>query len=148
MTLLAINKAVIDQLKPHLTGNFSNVKFMAEDLTEPIVRPSIKVTSDDHRYGHYTGANAERSLMIRLYFFATSDTKNKFDNLAMQEIIEATFLNGLNVGNEILFIESIDSTVSDGVLISSFEITDYEELAEDNGSGEPMEELDITLYKG
>lgn len=148
MTLLAINKAVIDNLKPHLTGNFSGVVFMAEDLTEPIVRPSIKVTLEDHRFGHYTGANSERSLMVRLYFFAASGTKNKFDNLAMQEIIESTFSDGLNVSGENMYIESIDSNVSDGVLISSFELNIYEELAEDNGSGEPMEELDVTLYKG
>lgn len=145
MTILEINKAIIDQLKPNLTGNFSTVEFSAEDLTEPIIRPSIKVTMGDHNLSRYTGSSTERSLTIRLYFFATSAIKNKFENLGMQEIIEQTFIDGLTVGEEIISIDSIETTTADGVLITTFDFVVYEELAEDPGSGEPMEELEITL---
>lgn len=145
MTLLEINKAIIDQLKPSLTGNYASVKFSAEDLNEPIIRPSIKVTIENPSIGRYTAANIERNLTVRLYYFAESDIKNKFDNMAMQSIIENTFIGGLEVGDEIIFIESIDSDITDGVLVSSFDLLIYEEIDEDVGSGEPLEVLDLTI---
>lgn len=145
MTLLEINKAIIDQLKPHLTGNFASVKVIAEDLSEPISRPSIKVTMDGNSLGHYTGAITERNLTVRLYFFAASATRNKFDNIGMQETIEQTFFGGLAVGDDLLSVEAIDSTVSDGVLICSFDLVIYGVVPEDAGSGEPIEELDLTI---
>lgn len=148
MTLLEINKAVIDQIALNLKGQFSNVPIMAEDLAEPIKRPSLKVMIEDPSISKCTGSCTERNLVVRLFYFASTREKNKLENVSMQEVIEKAYVNGLEISNQIIPIESIDSTITDGVLISSFDLQIFEEILEDQGSGEFMEELDITINEG
>ena len=81
ITLLEINKAVNEKIKHALADSeFSSVPIIASDLSEPIVRPSIKVFLEDGNTGKFNSCMKERTLTVRVYFFATDLKKYKIEN--------------------------------------------------------------------
>lgn len=88
----------------------------------------------------------ERTLTARVYFFAENKEKPKIENIKIQEIIENAFLGDLKVTDTFYIpIDTVESDVSDGVLISSFELGTLELLPTDDEAYEYMEVLEIDL---
>lgn len=76
ISLLDINKAINEKIKHALAGsNFNDVPIIASDLSEPIVRPSIKVILDATG-GKMNSCMKERTLTCRVYFFC-----NRFEKI-------------------------------------------------------------------
>lgn len=95
--------------------------------------------------GKYNSLCKERSVTVRIYFFAPDRNKYSIPNLKMQEILENAFIDGLQV-NESFFIdiEDVESEVVDGVLVCSFDLYYVEELPNTDTS-EIMEILNLNL---
>lgn len=148
ITLIQINQAINSRIEEALTGSeFSAVEIVAEDLEEPIIRPSIKVAIEDGINGKYNSACREKTLTCRVYFFAKDKNKYKLDNLKMQDLLETAFLDDLQVMDGFYIpIENVTSEVSDSVLICSFDLYTIE-LLPDTDTSEPMETLNINLRK-
>lgn len=148
ITLLALNKAVNDRIMQALVDTeFSTVNLVAEDVTEPIIRPSIKTNIESSTNGKYNSSCREKTLTCRVYFFAKDRYKYKIDNLKMQDLLENTFLDDLEVGeNFYIPIENVNSEVSDTVLICSFDLHTIE-LLPDTDASELIETLNISLRK-
>ena len=135
LTLMQITKAVNDTIK-----TASSAPIVASDVSEPIIRPSIKVMLEDSSSGLFNAQCRERSLTYRAYFFAKDANKHRMDNLATQEAIESAFIDGLRVGGAHIPIASVDSDAVDTVLVCTIELYAVE-LLPDTDASEPMEEL-------
>ncbi len=149
ISLIDINKSVNEKIKGSLAGtNFSSVPIIAEDVTEPIVRPSIKVEFEKTTNGKFNSSCREKTLTIRVYFFAKDRVKYKLDNIEMQDILETAFLDGVTVREGFYIpVENVESEVTDSVLICSFDLYTLE-LLPYNETSETMEILDMNIGKG
>ncbi len=146
ITLLEINKAINNKIKKALVGtDFNSVPIIAEDISEPIVRPSLKVSIENSTNGKFNANCREKNLTCRVYFFAKDRNKYKMDNSKMQDLIENACLEDLQVTESFYIpIEEVESEVSDTVLISSFNLYSIE-LLPDTDTSELMENLNIKL---
>ncbi|WP_321833631.1 phage tail terminator family protein [Clostridium butyricum] len=146
ITLQEINKGINEAIEAALNETeFSNVTIRAEDLKEDIVRPSIKVILDDGTSGKFNSCCKERTLTVRVYFYAKNKDKPKIENLKMREIIENVFLEDLKISDTFYIpIDNVESDIADGVLICSIDLETLE-IIPDNEEYEPMEELDIEI---
>jgi hypothetical protein len=145
ITLIQINKAVNNSIENALIDTeFSEVPIIAEDVSEPIVRPSLKIQIGNTKTGKFNKNNKERTLTVRVYFFAKDRYKYKIDNLKMQELIENAFLEDLKV-TDTFFVpivgDGVESEVVDTVLECSFDLYTVELLPET--PGELMEDLEL-----
>lgn len=151
ITLLEINKAIDDKIKNAFTNSeFSTVPIIASDSSEPIVRPSFKILLDDATTGKFNKNLKERTLTVRVYFFATDIKKYKIENTKVQDLIENEFLTPLVVNDKFYIdIDEVEANTSDTVLICSFNIETLEDIPEiiiDDGiEYEPMENLNLDL---
>ena len=151
ITLLEINKAVNEKIKHALADSeFSSVPIIASDLSEPIVRPSIKVFLEDGTTGKFNSCMKERTLTVRVYFFATDLKKYKIENTKVQDLIENEFLTPIKVTDTFYIdVDEVESTISDTVLICSFDIETLENIPDiildDGVEYERMENLNLEL---
>ncbi|HBJ1646511.1 TPA: hypothetical protein LA462_000981 [Clostridium botulinum] len=146
ITLLEINKGINEAIESALNETeFCNVTIRAEDLKEDIVRPSIKVMMDDGTSGKFNSCCKERTLTIRVYFYAKNKDKPKIENIKMREIIENAFLEDLKVSDTFYIpIDNVESVVTDGVLICTIDLETLEIIPESE-KYEPMDQLDIEI---
>ena len=160
ITLKQINKAINNTIQAALLHtDFSDVKVISEDITEAlkkdtdgacinVKRPSIKVTFDNVQSGKFNSQLKERTLPIRVYFFAKDMYKCKLDNLEMQDLLENAFLEDVKVTDTfympIVSEDGIESNITDGVLQCSFDLYSVEEIYDDSAL-EPMDELNLKL---
>lgn len=141
ITLLEINKAINDKIKSALVGTvFSAVPLLAEDVSEPIIRPSMKVAIENSENGKFNSKCREKTLTASVYFFAKDRYKYKLDNTTMQDLLENTFLEDLEVNGAYIPIKSIDSETTDTVLVLNLNLY-LIELMPDLDTSEPMEIL-------
>lgn len=144
ITLLEINKAVNNKVKSALTGCFDyDIPLVAEDLSEPIIRPSIKVVAENMSTGKFNSMCKEQTITYRVYFFPKDGRRPKFENMKVKEAVCNEFINDLIVTPEFIIpIEELEFEVSDGVLICSFDLYTVE-LLPDNDTSELMEDLNF-----
>lgn len=123
--------------------DIKKVKIVAQDLTEPVIRPCIKVEIDScksSRLAHFK----EKSLTCRIYYFASDRNKYKIENSIMGDILENAFLDGLKVEEGFLIpIDEVETYVADSVLVCSFDLYTAE-LIPIIDTAEPMEQI---IYK-
>ena len=130
ITLLEINKAINNKIEHALADSeFKTVPIIAGDLSEPIVRPSLKVS---------------------VYFFATDLKKYKIENTKVQDLIENEFLTPIKVTDTFYIdVDEVEANTSDTVLICSFNIETLEDIPEiiidDGVEYEMMENLNLDL---
>lgn len=150
VTLLEINKSINDKIKHALADSeFNIVPIVASDLSEPITRPSIKITFDGNA-GKFNMHMKGRTLTCRVYFFASDLKKYKIENTKVQDLIENEFLTPLKVSNSFFVdVDEVESVISDTVLICSFNLETLEDIPEiiiDDGiEYEPMENLNLNI---
>ena len=132
ITLLEINKAVNEKIKHALADSeFKTVPIIASDLSEPIVRPSLKVFLEDGTTGKFNSCMKERTLTVRVYFFATDLKKYKIENTKVQDLIENEFLTPIKVTDTFYIdVDEVEANTSDTVLICSFNIETLEDIPE------------------
>lgn len=128
------------------------LKKESDDSTVSIIRPSFRVKIDNSKTGKFNSNNKERTLTVRVYFFAKDSKKYKIDNLKMQDMLENAFLEDVKVTDTfympIISEDGVTSDVVDTVLECSFDLYSIEEIV-DTTEYEPMEELHLNLeYEG
>lgn len=81
------------------------------------------------------------TVSVELYYFAEETKKYKIDCINVQDILQKTLMEGVQLGSEKLYIEKIDFEITNKTLVGTFEIEKkfitYEE------AGEDMEELEV-----
>ena len=151
ITLLEINKAINNKIEHALADSeFKTVPIIASDLSEPIVRPSLKVFLEDGTTGKFNSCMKERTLTVRVYFFATDLKKYKIENTKVQDLIENEFLTPIKVTDTFYIdVDEVEANTSDTVLICSFNIETLEDIPEiiidDGVEYEMMENLNLSI---
>lgn len=140
ISLLSLNKSVCTLYQQVLDAAGTGAKLVAEDVRAPIIRPSGKVELEDGADGRLFHSGRERRVTFRLYYFASSGSQPKFENLAVRSAVGEAFLDGIYVDGTYLGIDDgISFTVVDGVLVGTMDLTIHEEIPE--APGELMETL-------
>jgi len=145
---MQINKAINNTIQSALVGtDFAGLELVAKDFTE-IQRPSLRIMFDNTKTGKFNSQLKERNLTVRLYFFAKDKNKYKLDNLKMQDILENTFLEDIQVTDTfylpITSEDGVESDVVDTVLQCSFDVYSLEEIYDDSAL-ENIEDLNLKL---
>ena len=151
ITLLEINKAINNKIEHALADSeFKTVPIIASDLSEPIVRPSLKVFLEDGTTGKFNSCMKERTLTVRVYFFATDLKKYKIENTKVQDLIENEFLTPLKISDTfIVDVDEVEVNTTDTVLVCNFNIETLEDIPEiiidDGVEYEMMENLNLSI---
>ncbi|ACL77246.1 phage tail terminator family protein [Ruminiclostridium cellulolyticum] len=150
VTLIDINKAITSKIRQAIADTeYSDVPIPAIDVTESIIRPSIKFSIENSSNGKFNANCRQKTLICRIYFFAKDRTKYNLDNIKMQDILENAFFDGITIKEGFFIpIDNVESEVTDGVLICSFDMQTIESLPDDSESSETMEDLILNLGKG
>lgn len=141
----AINNTIINALKG---TKFKEIKPTAIDFTDGIPRPSIRVIFDNSRTGKFNSNLKERTLTVRVYFYAENKNKYRNDNIEMQDILENAFLEDIKVVDNFYMplVEDgeVECEVIDTVLQCSFDLYSLEDIYDDSNL-EPIEEIEMEL---
>ena len=105
MTLKELNKAVCGLVKRAAEASGLGAELMAEDLSAPIQRPSLKVELEEDRDARAIRHRVEQAITFRVYFFAADQYRPKLDNLAMRQTLAEVFRDGVPVGEETVPID-------------------------------------------
>lgn len=140
MTLLEVNRAVCALVEQAAARSGTGAELSAEDLSRPILRPSVKIDLEESREAAAVEDRVEVEVTFRIYFFARDRSRPKLDNLAMRQALGLAFRGGVPVGEDVIPIdEGLSFTVSDGVLEAALELRLDLEL--EDPAGELMETL-------
>lgn len=140
MTLLEVNRAVCALVEQAAARSGTGAELSAEDLSRPILRPSVKIDLEESREAAAVEDRVEVEVTFRIYFFARDRSRPKLDNLAMRQALGLAFRGGVPVGEDVVPIdEGLSFTVSDGVLEAALELR--LDLEPEAPAGELMETL-------
>ena len=85
MTLLEVNRAVCALVEQAAARSGTGAELSAEDLSRPILRPSVKIDLEESREAAAVEDRVEVEVTFRIYFFARDRSRPKLDNLAMRQ---------------------------------------------------------------
>lgn len=141
-----INIAINEKIKNAIKDVFEyDVPLVAEDISEPIIRPSIKVIFENSNSAKFNEHCKERNVSYGVYFFAKNRQAPKPENIAIREAIENEFINDIQVTDTFFIpVENLEFETSDGVLIVSFDLYTIE-LLPDTDTSEIMEEINFKI---
>lgn len=121
------------------------VRFSSTDIEEKIFRPSFYIDFEENKTGKFNYHNKERTLKVKLYYFAKTLEDSQIELLEIQDFLENIFLDGLKVSESFFIpIENIDIDVrhQNGLLICDFDLYTIEEI-EITDTHEIMEDLTL-----
>ena len=140
MTLLEVNRAVCALVEQAAARSGTGAELSAEDLSRPILRPSVKIDLEESREAAAVEDRVEVEVTFRIYFFARDRSRPKLDNLAMRQALGRAFRDGVPVGEDVVPIdEGLLFTVTDGVLEAALDLR--LDLEPETPEGELMEPL-------
>lgn len=140
MTLLEVNRAVCALVEQAAARSGTGAELSAEDLSRPILRPSVKIDLEESREAAAVEDRVEVEVTFRIYFFARDRSRPKLDNLAMRQALGRAFRDGVPVGEDVVPIdEGLLFTATDGVLEAALDLR--LDLEPETPEGELMETL-------
>lgn len=140
MTLLEVNRAVCALVEQAAARSGTGAELSAEDLSRPILRPSVKIDLEESREAAAVEDRVEVEVTFRIYFFARDRSRPKLDNLAMRQALGRASRDGVPVGEDVVPIdEGLLFTVTDGVLEAALDLR--LDLEPETPEGELMETL-------
>lgn len=147
INLITINAAINDYLENKLSNtSLKGVPIVAYDISEGFERPCMKVELESGALDTLNSNYLNRSLTVRIYFFATDIKKYKVENLKAQYAIEMALIQGIPTEHGHIMIENIESTIVDTVLEITFEINlNFEHDFNSDKDLEYMEDLEINI---
>ncbi|MEG1044716.1 MAG: hypothetical protein RSF81_08100 [Oscillospiraceae bacterium] len=131
---------------------FKLVPIVAADLSEPIIRPSIKVTFDDIKSNKVNPLLYTQNISCRIYYFAVDCNKTRIENLKMSSILQNALIAGF-------ITDEVTTDIIDGVLVLTFDLELLEmfeqysvpetvEEAQDTNVKQPIEQMSELKIKG
>ena len=146
MTLLEVNRAVCALAEQAAAQSGTGAELSAEDLSRPILRPSVKIDLEESREAAAVEDRVETEVTFRIYFFARGRSRPKLDNLAMRQALGLAFRGGVPGEDVIPIDEGLSFTVTDGVLEAALELR--LDLVPEEPAGERMEALSQRYTRG
>lgn len=113
-------KSVITAINKKLNTACPDIEISSIDMNEGIPRPCFRVNIDSINEKNFMGSCRDRDFKIRIYYFASSRSNNRIENLDMMETLSSIFTTNrlipLDGGYVIDIIEDIEIDIVDGVL--------------------------------
>lgn len=145
ITLVQIGTAI----NKRLIAVLPNIAINTKDIIDGFVRPSLTVDFDNTIPSKFGTQGFERTISVTVYFFPTSLTKYKFEILEVQQLLELSFVENLEIiEGFVVFPSELASTKVDGILQFSFDIQLIEikeEITDGSDGIELMDELDVNF---
>ena len=146
MTLLELNRAVCEQVKEATLNSGTGAELIAEDVSRPIIRPSVKVELEDGTDAAMALDVLEQAVTFRIYFYASDMHQPKLDNLAMREALSDTFRRGVETPEGTIPIDDgLSFSVTDGVLVATLDVLLDQVNEDEPGTIDVMEQLEPRL---
>ncbi len=146
MTLLELNRAVCEQVKEAALNSGTGAELIAEDVSRPIIRPSVKVELEDGTDAAMALDVLEQAVTFRIYFYASDMHQPKLDNLAMREALSDTFRRGVETPEGTIPIDDgLSFSVTDGVLVATLDVLLDQVNEDEPGTIDVMEQLEPRL---
>lgn len=146
ITIFDVNQSVNNTIQKAIKNIFDyDIPIVAEELKEPIERPSLKIIIENNTNGKLNYFFQQKNMTVYVYFFAKNETRSKFDNIKVQNAIEQTLLDGITINDMWFDIEQVHTDNADGILCYSFDLEIIEEI-ETNQIDEYMQELKTKPY--
>lgn len=139
---------IIRALNENLKSEFPKIEIDTKDLSEEFKRPSFRIDLENVKTENYNNSYKKREITIRIYYFTSKEKATRLEKIDIIDKLEFLLRPYLIVEDKfVLPINELDfEEVEDGVIITSFILSTYEEI-EDNSTEPPMEELDINYKK-
>lgn len=147
INLIDINKHITSTIREGSKGTeLEGIEIIPYDITEGFKRPSLKIDVTSGVLEHLNPNYLNRSLTVRVYFFASDVIRYKIENLKAQYILEMSLVNGIKVENLNIPVYDIDSNIIDSVLEVEFSINiNFEKSILDDQEYELMEDIEINM---
>ena len=146
MTLLELNRAVCEQVKEATLNSGTGAELIAEDVSRPIIRPSVKVELEDGTDAAMALDVLEQAVTFRIYFYASDMNHPKLDNLAMREALSDTFRRGVETQEGTIPIDDgLSFSITDGVLVATLDVLLDQVNEDESGTIDVMEQLEPRL---
>jgi hypothetical protein len=160
ISLKDINKAIIEQVKISAFPNIvkldkltinevdaitMQIMFASTDIRESITRPSFYAEFGNNRTGKFNKNNKERTVTVKLYYFASDPKKHKLENLEIQELLEEIFIDGLVTDDFIIEILKLEFDTIDSVLVCEMELYTIEDIRPNEDHIESMENIEVKI---
>ena len=146
MTLLELNRAVCEQVKEATLNSGTGAELIAEDVSRPIIRPSVKVELEDGTDAAMALDVLEQAVTFRIYFYASDMHQPKLDNLAMREALSDKFRRGVETPEGTVPIDDgLSFSVTDGVLVATLDVLLDQVNEDEPGTIDVMEQLEPRL---
>ena len=146
MTLLELNRAVCEQVKEAALNSGTGAELIAEDVSRPIIRPSVKVELEDGTDAATSLDVLEQAVTFRIYFYASDMHQPKLDNLAMREALSDNFRRGVETPEGTVPIDDgLSFSVTDGVLVATLDVLLDQVNEDEPGTIDVMEQLEPRL---
>lgn len=118
---------------------------IAADLSEPIVRPSIKIVLSDDTAERDSTHLAARRMTARIYYFPPDAHRWRTAHYAMQDALRGALYDSLWVDSfEIPAGEGVEFDAVDGVLVGTI-VYDWVEELPHADAGELMDNLTLHI---
>lgn len=111
---LAINEKIL--------SIFPEVEIQSKDIEEGFKRPSFYVDFENSKLFKIAAEYYNKSISVKVYYFASDRYKHSTENLEVQESLESLFIDKLVVNEVNIPILEVESNVVDSVLQFSFEL--------------------------
>lgn len=143
MTLSQVETAISEKVRHALVGTkFENVTIIFEEVTQSLVRPSIKIAVNKLISAQFNSSCKKKTFNINVSFFAEDLYKAKADNSKIQELLELELLGDIYFEDIYVPVSELNTELKDGNLIISFELYVIELLSE-NETTDNMENLEF-----
>lgn len=145
MTIAAFYKALVQQVAKSVKGHNLIVPVMASDLSEPVVRPSIKITLDDIRAEQATTHQNMRHVTVWIYYYPEERKHWRGAHWSMLDALTDALIDGVTVDQFVIYPD--DALVYDnldGVLVVTQSFFWHEER-ETHDTSEIMDSLEVNL---
>lgn len=140
-----IYKALVFAITSATTAHNINAPVVADDLEEPIIRPSIKIQIDDDTTNRDTTHLDLRSFVCRIYYFPPDRYNYRNEHFAMKDCLSEFLKDTLWVGKfNIDTVDGISFSKTDGVLIAELNYEWYEEVPTIQ-TGDDIETLEMNI---
>lgn len=142
---MEVNQAIIDKIRIAIVGTeFSAIPIVETDLQQALKSYCIKAGIIKSNINKVNSQCIEKVLSIVIYFLGQNEPNYKLDNLKMQGLLEAAFLEGIYIKDDYIPIQSIESKTVDSILSINFDLY-LLDLLPDMDQSETIEEIQ---YKG
>ena len=146
MTIAEFYAALVDTVKRSLQAHdIASTPVMASDLSEPIVRPSVKIMLDEVRTDRATTHQNIRHVTLHIYYFPPDRQHWRAMHWAMQEALTGGLLDGICVDKFHVYPdEGISFDTTDGILVATQSYSWYEDR-DTHDTGDMMDALHVSL---